>query len=179
MGRDEADAQTSFNGSLNANLFEDQDVHKALESRVVMDQQGDAQDDQIVEDSTPELDTDSEDSASDKKGDKNAAAELEDGIVDDVIPPSPGEIRTRSKAWKVTIPAPVMCSDSQDDEDRPRPRKRTNASPAPLRTGGSSNCFGRNSNQFPSIASKKLAARQDRDGNRGQMDGVQGFQAAC
>ena len=62
-----------------------------------MDPQGDAQDNQIVEDSTPELETDSEDSASDKKGDKHAAAELEDDIVDDVIPPSPGKIRTRGK----------------------------------------------------------------------------------
>ena len=68
--------------------FEDQDVHKALESRDVMDQQGNAREDQTAEDSTPELETDSEDSASD--GDEHAAAELEDDIVDETIPPSPG-----------------------------------------------------------------------------------------
>ena len=40
---DEVDARTSFDGSLNDNLFDDQDVQKALESRDAMDQQGDAQ----------------------------------------------------------------------------------------------------------------------------------------
>ena len=133
-----------------------------------MDQQGDLQEDQIAEDSTPELETDSEDSASDKEGDACAAAESEDEIVDETIPPSPGKIRTRSKSQKVIIPPPVMCSDSEDEEHRPRPRKRTHASPAPLRAGGTSKCFRRNLNQFPSIASKKLAARTGRAGSQGQ-----------
>ena len=112
MGSDEVDAQTSFDRSLNENLFEDQDVHKALESRDVMDQQGDAQEDQTAKDSTPELETDSEDGASDKEGDEHAAAESEDDIVEETVTPSPTKIRTRSKDRKVIIPAPVMCSDS-------------------------------------------------------------------
>ena len=49
-----------------------------------MDQQGDAQEDQIAdsEDSTPELEPYSDDGASDKDGDEYAAAEPEDDIVD-------------------------------------------------------------------------------------------------
>ena len=47
----------------------DQDVHKALESRDVMDQQGDAQEDPITNDSAPELESENEDSALDKDGD--------------------------------------------------------------------------------------------------------------
>ena len=39
-GNDEVDARTSFDGSSNENLFDDQDVQKVLESRDVMDQQG-------------------------------------------------------------------------------------------------------------------------------------------
>ena len=74
-GSDEVDARTSFNGSLNENLFDDHYVQKALMSRDVMDQQGDAQEDPNAEDSTPELETDSEDSASDKEGEECAAAE--------------------------------------------------------------------------------------------------------
>ena len=96
--------------------FEDQYVHKALESRDVMDQQGDAQEDQITEYSTPELKTDSEDSALDKEGDECAAAESEDEIVDETTPPSTGKIRTRSKSAKVIVPPPVLCSDSEDEE---------------------------------------------------------------
>ena len=52
-----------------------------------MDQQGDAQEDQIAdsEDSTPELEPYSDDGASDKDGDEYAAAEPEDDIVDKTI----------------------------------------------------------------------------------------------
>ena len=113
---DEIDARTSLDGSLDENLFDDQDVQKALESRDVMDQQGDAQEDQIADDSTPELESDSEDSASDKEGDECTAAESEDNIVDETVSPSPTKIRTRSKSRKVIIPAPVMCSNPEDGE---------------------------------------------------------------
>ena len=51
MGSDELDAHTSFDRSLNEDLFGDPDVQKALESRDVMDKQGNAQEDQIAEDS--------------------------------------------------------------------------------------------------------------------------------
>ena len=80
MGNDDLDAQTSINGSFQRDLFGD-DVQKALESRDVMDQQGDAQEDQNVEESTPELEPYSDDSASDKDGDEDAAAEPGDDIV--------------------------------------------------------------------------------------------------
>ena len=73
LGSDEVDAQTSFDRSLNEDLFGDPDVQKALESRDAMDQQGDAQADQIAEDSTPELEPYSEDSALEKDDDEYAA----------------------------------------------------------------------------------------------------------
>ena len=72
---DEVDAQMSFDGSLNENLFGEPYVHKALGSRDVMDQQGDTQEDQIADDSTPEMETDSEDSASGKEGYECTATE--------------------------------------------------------------------------------------------------------
>ena len=59
---DEVDGRTSFDGSLNENLFADTDVQKALESSDVMDQQGDAQEDPITCDSAPELESENEDS---------------------------------------------------------------------------------------------------------------------
>ena len=101
MGSDEFDAQTSFDWSLNEDLSGNPDVQKAWESRDVIDQQGNAQADQIAGDSTPELEPDSEDSALDNDGDKYAAAESEDDIVDETVRPSPMKIRTRSKSQKV------------------------------------------------------------------------------
>ena len=135
-----------------------------------MDQQGDAQEDQNVEESTPELEPYSDDSASDKDGDEDVAAEPEDDIVDETVTPSPKKMLTRSNAWKAfKMPQAesIVCSDPEDEEPRPRQRKRTHANATPLRAGGNSKYFRRNSNQFPSIASKKLAASNDRAGSRG------------
>ena len=79
------------------------------------------------------------------------------------------KMRTRSKArGTLKVPELTMCSDTEDDELRPRQRKRNNAIAAPLRAGGTSKYFRRNSNQFPSIASKTLAARKSRAGNKGR-----------
>ena len=101
---DEVDARMSFDGSLNENIFGDPDVQKALESRDVMDQQGDAQEDPIMNDSALELEPESEDGDSDKDGDECAAVESDDDIVDETVSPSPMKNGTRSKARKVMIP---------------------------------------------------------------------------
>ena len=116
---------------------------------------------------TPELESYSDNSALDKDGDEYAAAEPEDDIVDETISPSPKKIRTRSNTQKVNFPDPAICSDPEDEEPRPRQRKRTHASATPLRAGGTAKYFRRNSNKFPIIASKKLAARKGRACSRG------------
>ena len=95
---DEIDAQMSFNESVNEELFGDQYVQKTLESRDVMDQQGSAQDDQRDEDSIPELEPYTNDSASDNDDNEYAAVESECSIVDETVRPSQMKMRTRSKA---------------------------------------------------------------------------------
>ena len=83
----------------------------------MMDQQGDAQEDQIAEDSIPELESYSDDSlsASDKDGDEYAAAgEPEDDIVDKTVSPSPKNIRTRSNTRKVIVPDLETWSDPDE-----------------------------------------------------------------
>ena len=93
-------------------------------------------------------------------------AESEEEIVDETIRQSPTKMRTRSKSSKQVLPEPVICFDTEDDE-YPRQRKRTLAIATPLRAGGTSKYFRRNSNQFPSIASKKFAARKAQAGKKG------------
>ena len=128
-----------------------------------MDPQGDAREDQLAEDSTPELEACSNDSASDKDGDECEAVESECSIVDETVRPSPMKMRTRSKALpNIVVPDSLMCSDPEDDEPPLRQRKRNHTIATPLRAGGTSKYFRRNSNQFPSIASKTLAARKAR-----------------
>ena len=93
----EVDAEMSFHESVQENLFGDQDVQKALESRDVMDQQGSAQNDQQDEDSIPGLEPYTNDSASDSDGSVYAAVESECSIVDETVRSSPMKMRTRSK----------------------------------------------------------------------------------
>ena len=94
LGSDELDAQISFDWSLNKNLFGEQDVQKAFESRDEMDQQGDAQEHKYVEDSPPRLERYLDDSASDNDGDEYAAVESEGDIVDETVRPSPMKLRS-------------------------------------------------------------------------------------
>jgi hypothetical protein len=110
--------------------------------------------------------SDDEDSASDMYGDECAAAESHEEIVNETT--SPMKTRTRSKSWKANLAEPLMCSDPEDEQPPPQPRKSNSASRAPLRAGGHVKYFRRNSNQFQSIASKKLAARKSPAGGRGR-----------
>ena len=75
LGSEDVDAQTSFDGSLNEDLFGEQYVQQTLQPRDVMGPQGDAQEDQHTEDSLPRLEPYSDDSASDSDGDEYAAVE--------------------------------------------------------------------------------------------------------
>ena len=150
------------------NLFAEPDVQKALELRDVMSQQGDAREYQVTEEPNIELGAYSDDGASDDDDKHCEAVESECSIVDETVRPSPMKMRTRSKARRVYVePEAIMCSDVEDDEPRPRQRKRNPAITTPLRAGGTSKYFRRNSNQFPSIASKTLAARKSRAGKKG------------
>ena len=88
----------SFNESVQEELFGDQYIHKTLASRDVMDQQGSAQEDQRDEDSIPELEPYTNDSASNNDGNECAAVESECSIVDETVRLSPMKMRTRSKS---------------------------------------------------------------------------------
>ena len=134
-----------------------------------MSQQGDAQEDQQAEAPDYELGTYSNDGASDKDDNDGAAVESDCSIVDETGRPSPMKLRTRSKAilaYHDVEPEPVMCSDTEDDDPCPRQRKRNHAIATPLRAGVTSKYFRRNSNKFPSIASKTFAARKTRAGEK-------------
>ncbi len=80
--------------------------------------------------------------------------------MDETFHQSPIKNSTRSKSRKVVVPEPLLLSYSEDEEHRPQPSKRNQASPAPLRAGGHARYFRHSSNQFPIIASKKLADRK-------------------
>ena len=149
------------------NLFARPDVQEALELRDAMSKQNDARD-QHTEEHNVVLKDYSYNDSSDDDDKYHVPVESECSIVDETIQPSPMKMRTRSKARPTfVIPDPDICSDVEDDEPRPRQRKRNPVVKTPLRTGGTSKYFRRNSNQFPSIASKTLAVRRSRSGKKG------------
>ncbi len=84
--------------------------------------------------------------------------------MDETLHQSQIKNRTRSKSRKVVVPEPLLPSASEGKGPRPQLRKHSRASPAPLRAGGHAKYFRRNSNQFPIIASKKLAVRKTYQG---------------
>ena len=67
-----------------------------------MDQLGDAQEDQNAEESIPELESYSNDSALDKDGDEDMAAEPEDDKVDETVTPSPKKMRIGTTLGRYT-----------------------------------------------------------------------------
>ncbi len=111
----------------------------------------------MEQDPKPEVGT------SDEDGDKCDAAEPDEEIVDKTLHQSQIKNSTRSKS-RVVVPEPLLPSDSEDKGPQQQPHKRNCASPAPLRAGGHARYFRRNSNQFPSISSKKLAVRKGKAG---------------
>jgi hypothetical protein len=94
-------------------------------------------------------------------------AESDEDIVDETLQQSPIKNSTRSKSRKVVVPEPLLLSDSEDEEHRPQPSKRNRASPATPRASGHARYFRHSSNQFPIIASKKLADSKIKAGGRG------------
>ncbi len=136
-----------------------------MESGNTTDTRGDA-----LETLTTDLEQDPEQevSVSDEDGDECTTAELDEEIVDEKLCQSPMKNSTRNKSQKVVVPEPLLLSNSENEERRPQPRKFNRASPPPLRAGGHARYFRRGSNQFPVIASKKLAARKGKAVGRGR-----------
>ncbi len=152
------EAHFSIDGSCTSELFGTPEIQGPSESGDATDTRGNALDtlttDYLKEDPEPE------DSALDKDGNECAAAKSDEEIVD--------ENRTRSKSLKVVEPEPLLPSDSEDEGPRQQLCKRKSASPAPLRAGGYARYFRRISNQFPCIASKKLADSKGKVDGRGR-----------
>ncbi len=141
------------------------EIQEPLESRNATDARGDALHTLTTEDL--KQDPEPEVRVSDEDGDECIVAESDEEIMDETLRQSLMKNHTRSKSWKVVVPRPLLLSYFEDEEHRPQPSKRNFASPAPLRAGGHARFCRHSSNQFPIIASKKLADSTGKTGGRG------------
>ena len=98
--------------------------------------------------------------------DEDQALDGDDSIIDEMLDISTVKDRTRSKSKKYNIPTAIIPSYSEDEIPRPPRRKRALRGSGAVRAGVNANFIRRNSNQFPSTASKKLQARWGRAGSR-------------
>ena len=91
---------------------------------------------------------------------------LENIIMNETLNFSPMK---NPKSRNFALPEAVMPSNSKYEKPRLHRRKRTNPCPGVLRAGGHAKDFRRNSNQFPSAASKpeRLTGRRGRAGSHG------------
>ena len=93
---------------------------------------------------------------------ENQATDGDDSIIDETLDISTVKDRTRSKSKKYKIRWAIIPSDSEDEMPRPSEsrRQRAQRGSGAIRAGATAKFSRRNSNRFPSTASKKLQTRK-------------------
>ena len=96
---------------------------------------------------------------------ENQATDGDESIIDETLEISTVKDRTRSKAKKYNILSSIVPSDSEYEMPRPSRRQRAQRGSGAIRAGVTAKFIRRNSNQFPSTASKKLQTCKGRAGS--------------
>ena len=96
---------------------------------------------------------------------ENQVTDGDDSIIDKTLEIGTVKDRARSKSKKYNIPSAIIPSDSEDEMPRPTRRQRAQRGSGAICAGVNAKFIRRNSNQFPSTASKKLQARKGRAGS--------------
>ena len=96
---------------------------------------------------------------------ENQVTDGDDSIIDETLDISTVKDRTRSKSKKYKIRWAIIPSDSEDEMPRPSRSQRAQRGSGAFRAGVNAKFIRRNSNQFPSTASKKLQTRKGRAGS--------------
>ena len=96
---------------------------------------------------------------------ENQLTDGDDSIIDETLDISTVKYSTRSKSKKYNIPSAIIPSDSEDEMPRPSRRQKAQRGSCAIRAGVNAKFIRRNSNQFPSTASKKLQASKGRAGS--------------
>ena len=92
--------------------------------------------------------------------DEDQASDGDDSIIGETLDICIVKDRTRSKSKRYNIPTPIYPSESEDEMLRPPRRKKAQRGSCTVRAGVNAKFIRRNSNQFPSTASKRLQARR-------------------
>ncbi len=156
---DEVEARMSINGSLQENLFGDNQAQDLLQVRDAMNAQDGVSEQSMDASNTCEQCHEEDDTRADAPV-EHQATDQEGSIIDETLNLSTVKDRTRSKSKKYGIQSPIVPNDSEDEMPRPSRRKRAQRGASVSSTGVTAKFLRRNSNQFSSTASIKLNARR-------------------
>ena len=165
LSSDEIEAQTSVDGSMHEELFGDDQAQDPQPDRDAMDARVEVQDPSMDSSNTCEQSQDNDGDSGAEEPVENQATDGDESIIDETLDTSTVKDRTRSKSKKYNIPTSLTLSDSEDEMPRPSRRQRAKRGSGAIRAGVTAKFIRRNSNKFPSTASKKLQSRKDRAGS--------------
>ena len=165
LSSDEIEAQMSVNGSMHEELFGDDQAQDPQPDRDAMDARVEVQDPSMDSSNTCEQSQDNDGDSGAEEPVENQATDGDESIIDETLDISTVKDRTRSKSKKYVIPTSLTLSDSEDEMPRPSRRQRAKRGSGAIRAGVTAKFIRRNSNKFPSTASKKLQSRKDRAGS--------------
>ena len=165
LSSDEIEAQMSVNGSMHEELFGDDQAQDPQPDRDAMDARVEVQDPSMDSSNTCEQSQDNDGDSGAEEPVENQATDGDESIIDETLDISTVKDRTRSKSKKYVIPTSLTLSDSEDEMPRPSRRQRAKRGSGAIRAGVTAKFIRRNSNKFPSTASKKLQTRKGRAGS--------------
>ena len=168
LSSDNVDAQMSVDGSMHDDLFGKDQAQDPQPDRDAMDARVEVQELSIMmHDSNICEQSQQEDEGSRAEEPiENQATDGDESIIDETLDISIVKDSTRSKSKKYNIPSAIIPSDSEDEMPRPTRRQKAQRGSGAICAGVNAKFIRRNSNQFPSTASKKLQARKGRAGSR-------------
>ena len=166
LSSDEVEAQMSVDGSLHENLFGDDQAQHPQPDRDAMDARVEVQEPSMDDSNICEQSQQEDEDSRAEEPVENQATDGDDSIIDETLDISTVKDLTRSKSKKYNIPSAIIPSYSEDEMPRPSRLQRGQRGSCAIRAGVNAKFIRRNSNQFPSTASKKLQARKGRAGSR-------------
>ena len=166
LSSDEVEAQMSVDGSLQEDLFGDNQAQDLQPDRDAMDVRVEVQEPSMVDSSICDQSQAEDGESGAEEPVENQVTDGDDSIIDETLEISTVKDRARSKSKKYNIPSAIIPSDSEDEMPRPTRRQRAQRGSGAICAGVNAKFIRRNSNHFPSTASKKLQARWRRASSR-------------
>ena len=124
LSSDDVEAQMSVDGSMQENLFCDDQAQDPQPDRDAMDARVGVPKPSMDDSNICEQSQQEDEGSRAEEPIENQATDGDDSIIDETLEISTVKDRTRSKSKKYNIPSAIIPSDSEDEMPRPSRRQR-------------------------------------------------------